>query len=530
MSTDGAAGGAAESSGDRPVIAVVGGGMAGLAAAWQLATGLDDGAPAGRPGRVGSGDGALGDVRIVVLEAGSRFGGKVRSTEFCGRTVDVAADAFLARRPEATDLCTELGLDDARVAPGASGAALWARGRLRMMPDGLNLGVPSRWGPLARSGILSAGGAARAALDLVRTHHAEPGATGDRAVGEVVAARLGKQVVERLVDPLIGGIHAGGVTDLSAESTFPPLLVAERRSGSLMRRLRLPPPPSDPGGVTPPVFWSLEGSTARLPAELAEALAARGVALHTGVAVERLDRDGPGDGRWRLTLAGDTAGVSGADGSSDSTRTLTVDGVILAVPAGQASTLLDGHAPLAAGLLAGIQHASVSVVTLAMPVGTIRSHLRGTGFLVPRTSTFDGRPAIITGCTYLTRKWPGLARPDDELIRVSVGRFGDDRADNLDDDELTGAAFAELTSILDIDGRPSQSMVTRWDGAFPQYSVGHLDRTARIEEAVATLGGVAVAGAAYRGVGIPAVVGSGRAAALQVLRSLDAAAPPATTR
>jgi oxygen-dependent protoporphyrinogen oxidase len=282
VTTDGAAGGAVETSGDRPVIAVVGGGMAGLAAAWQLATGLDDGPRAGRPGRGGTGDGALDGVRIVVLEAGSRFGGKVRSTEFCGRTVDVAADAFLARRPEATGLCTELGLDDARVAPGASGAALWARGKLRMMPDGLNLGVPTRWGPLARSGILSAGGAARAALDLVRTHPAEPGATGDRAVGEVVGARLGNQVVERLVDPLIGGIHAGGVSDLSAESTFPPLLVAERRSGSLMRRLRLPPP-SDPGGVVAPVFWSLEGSTARLPAELAEALAARGVALHTGV-------------------------------------------------------------------------------------------------------------------------------------------------------------------------------------------------------------------------------------------------------
>ncbi len=149
----------------------------------------------------------------------------------------------------------------------------------------------------------------------------------------------------------------------------------------------------------------------------------------------------------------------------------------------------------------------------------------GTGFLVPRTSTIDGRAALITGCTYLTRKWPGLARPDDELIRLSIGRHGDARHEVLGDDELTSAAFGELSEILDISGQPRQSMVTRWDGAFPQYGVGHLARTAQIERSVAELRGVAVAGAAYRGVGIPAVIGSGRGAAKAVLRSLDGASP-----
>lgn len=487
--------------------------MAGLSAAWELSQQRDGDTP-----------------RIVVLEAGSRTGGKVRSTEFCGRTVDLAADAFLARRPEATGLCDELGLTDALVAPGASGASLWIRGRLRLMPDGVNLGVPTKAWPVIRSGILGPGGLLRAGIDLVAPHRGDPQATQDRSVGDIVGTRLGHQVVERLVDPLIGGIHAGGVDDLSAEATFPPLLAAERQSGSLIRALRRPPtpgqipsaPPPRPGSEPPPVFWSMLGGNARLPAELAAALAARGTAVHTGVAVESMDRlpEDESGRTWRLTLAGDAGGVPGTTGSSDTGRTLDVDAVVLAVPAGQAAGLLERHAPLASSLLGSIEHSSVTVVTLSLPTGSIRSELIGTGFLVPRSSPIDGHSALITGCTYLTRKWPQLARPDDELIRLSVGRHGDVRPDSLDDDELTAATVAELSAVLDITAPPRQSLVTRWDGAFPQYTVGHLSRTSTIELAVAALPGVAVAGAAYRGVGIPAVVGSGRSAARTVLTSL----------
>jgi len=496
------------------VVAVVGGGMAGLAAAWQLSQELGPSTGGEAP-------------RVLVLEAGGRTGGKVRSTEFAGRQVDLAADAFLARRPEATGLCAELGLTDDLVAPGAAGASLWARGRLRMMPAGVNLGVPTRWWPLARSGILGPAGSVRAAVDLVRPHRARPELTGDAAVGGVVTARLGHEVTERLVDPLVGGIHAGGVDDLSAEATFPPLLVADRSAGSLMRRLRMPaPPPPDPAAPAAPVFWSLDGTAARLPAELTAALVARGVAVHVGVAVESLSRPtADGAGSWVLTLAGETATVPGAAGASDNARTLTVDGVVLAVPAGQAAGLLADHAPQAAAVLGDIRHASVSVVTLSIPAGAVRAELVGTGFLVPRTSPVDGRTALITGCTYLTRKWPGLARPGDELIRLSVGRFGDDRPDAMDDDELTAAAFGELAGILGIDGRPRESLVTRWHGAFPQYRPGHFERSDGILAAVAGLPGIGVAGSAYRGVGIPAVVGSGRAAARAVLASLDGTSP-----
>jgi oxygen-dependent protoporphyrinogen oxidase len=513
-------------------VAVVGGGIAGLAAAWELVTGSDA-------------DHASAPV-VHVLESSDRIGGKLRSAGFAGRTVDLSADAFLARRPEATELCEELGLTGQLDAVGAAGASIWARGRLRAMPGGLSLGVPTRWWPLARSGILSPLESLRAAKDLVVPRFGGGGAVGDRSVGDIVGERLGRPVVERLVDPLIGGIHAGGVDDLSAAATFPLLIGASHQPGSLMHRLgrshTAPTWDSDPQDAAPP-FWSLTGSTASLAELLAEALVARGVSIHTDTQVEAIEDGRPtGVGlspRWHLALggAGRSVGRStgrsagsadsadgtadGADGAAERVRSLEVDGIVLAVPSAESAVLLAPHAPVAAGMLSTIEYASVAVVTLSVPAGAIGAPLAGTGFLVPRTSMIDDRPALITGCTYLGRKWPRLARPGDELVRVSVGRFGDERHRGLDDDELCASAFGELATVLDIGGTPLESQVTRWDGAFPQYRVGHLIRVAMIEQEVARLDGLAVAGAAYRGVGIPACIGSGREAARRVLDSLS---------
>ena len=320
-----------------------------------------------------------------------------------------------------------------------------------------------------------------------------------------MGGRLGHEVVERLVDPLVGGINAGGVDDLSAEATFPPLLAADRQSGSLIRALRRPPSPGqtppapapEPGAAPTPVFWSLDGGTARLPGRVGHSPGRRrGGRPHRGGRRVADPRCPPTPGAtWRLALAGDAGAVTGSTGSSESVRALDVDGVVLAVPAGQAGGLLAGHAPLASSLLGDIDYASVAVVTLSLPTGSARRPMSGTGFLVPRTSTIDDRPALITGCTYLTRKWPGLARPGDDLVRLSVGRHGDSRPAGLDDDELTAAAVAELGPVLDITGAPGDSLVTRWDGAFPQYRVGHLARTVRHR----TGGGRAARGGRGRG-------------------------------
>ena len=199
-----------------------------------------------------------------------------------------------------------------------------------------------------------------------------------------------------------------------------------------------------------------------------------------------------------------------------------VDGVVIAVPATEAAVLLAPYAPVAAGMLSVIDYASVAVVTLSLPADSFSGPLTGTGFLVPRTSVIDSRPALVTGCTYLGRKWPHLARPEEELIRASVGRFGDERYQQLDDDELQASVRGELAAILGLRSTPLATRITRWEKAFPQYRPGHLLRVAKIEEDVAGLDGVAVAGAALRGVGIPACVGSGRAAARRVLASVGA--------
>ncbi len=240
-------------------------------------------------------------------------------------------------------------------------------------------------------------------------------------------------------------------------------------------------------------------------------LAARGVAVSTRAPVESLERRrGAGDdpSGWRVAVGGERP------------EAREVDGVVLAVPAPAAAGLLAGSAPEAAGLLRAIEHASVALVTLALPAGATEAPLAGTGFLVPRTATVDGAAPLVTAVSYLGHKWPHLARAGDELVRVSVGRFADSRHLALDDGELVDAVVGELTALLGLRARPLDAMVTRHHRAFPQYRVGHLVRVGRIEQAVAACGRIEVAGAAYRGVGIPACIGSGRSAARRLLDSL----------
>jgi oxygen-dependent protoporphyrinogen oxidase len=469
-------------------VVVVGGGISGLAAAWELTGG-------------GSAHGERaeeGGPRVVVIEASSRLGGALRSQSFGGHTVDLGPDSFLGRRPEALALCHEIGLGDALVPIAGRGAGVWARGRVRALPGGLALGIPTRFWPPARSGILGRRGQLALLRDALLPLTGGRGPIGDRSIGPMVARKLGQQVVDRLVDPLIGGIHAGSVDEMSAAATFPPLLAAGHKRGSLMRALRaeIPPVPED----APPLFWSVDGGMAALVGRLAAALTARGVEFRCGTPVEQLQRQGDG---WGVTVGGQSEGA---------------DAVVLALPAPEAGRLLEAHDADAAGLLGNVAYASVTVVTLRVPADALASPLEGTGFLVPRRSTAPrGRdPWAVTACTYLSEKWPHVATDGEVLLRASVGRFGDDRAGSWSDAELVDRVWDELGALIGLSGAPLASMVARWPLAFPQYRVHHLLRTAGIEAAMARLGGIAVAGAAYRGVGIPACIASGRAAAQAV--------------
>ena len=440
------------------MIAVVGGGITGLAAAYELVQ--------------------LGE-EVVVLEASDRLGGKIRTSSFAGRPVDEGADAFLARVPWAVDLCKELGLTDDLVAPAQGSALVWAKGALRPIPEGVVLGVPTGVASLARSGLISPLGLLRAGLDLVLPRRR---IDGDRSVGELIRSRMGGEVLELLVDPLLGGINAGDADRLSVDASAPQLADAARRHRSLILGLR-GAPKAPPG----PVFHAHPGGMERLVDAVVARLA--GIDIRLGAPVDRLVADG---GRYRLEPAG-----------------VTADRVVVATPAFAAADLLADAAPEAAARLRAIDYSSVAVVTMAFPRSSVPGPLDASGYLVPKR---EGR--LTTAVSWSSSKWTHLGGGDEVILRASAGSYGDGRALALDDDALVDALTAELREATGVTGAPTATRVTRWDRAFPQYTPGHLARVEEIERSVANaLPGVHLAGAAYRGIGIPACIRQGREAA-----------------
>jgi oxygen-dependent protoporphyrinogen oxidase len=437
-------------------LTVVGGGITGLAAAWEA---VQRGAS------------------VTVLEAAPRLGGKIETDVVDGVPVDSGADAFLARVPWATDLCRELGLGPSLVSPAAGRALVWWRGRLRPLPEAMLLGVPTDVLGVARSGLLSPWGLARAALDFVLPASA---LDDDLSVADVVGRRLGRQVVERLVDPLVGGINAGRSDELSATAVVPQLVAAARAHRSLVVGARR----SRPGGaVEGPVFVTVREGLGRLVERLGAALRDAGAVIETGVAVSTLDDiEGP---------------------------------MVLAVPAGAAADLVRRRSPDAAEELASIRYASVALATFAYPADAFPAMARASGFLVPRS---EGR--LLTACSFGTNKWPHWAPPGQVVVRASAGRVDDERAMALDDETLAQRLHAELVEAVGASAEPTVARVHRWAKAFPQYAVGHLDKVERIERALAERAPeVVVAGAAYRGLGIPACVKQGRDAAARLVPS-----------
>jgi len=439
-------------------VVVVGGGISGLAAALE--------ARALRP-----------DAEVVVLEASGRLGGKVARSEVGGIQVDEGADSMLTRVPDGLALATAAGLHDELVHPAAGQASVWSRGRLRDLPAGTLLGLPTDLAALARSELLSARGLARVPLDLVL-----PGSPVDEdvSVGDLVARRFGREVVDRLVDPLLGGVYAGRADLLSLRATLPQLVAAAGRHRSLLlaaREARAATPPTDG-----PLFASLPGGLGRLPEQLA---LVSGADVRLRTTVRALDRTPTG---WRLTT-----------GNAADPGRLDADAVVLAVPAGPAGRLLQGLAPAV-----DVDYASVAIVTLVLDGPTPG---RGSGYLVPAV---EGRTT--KAVTFTSRKWAHLAGPR-AVVRASVGRYGEAEDLQREDADLVATVLAELAQAVGPLPSLAASRVTRWGGGLPQYAVGHLDRVRRTREAVARHPGLAVAGAAYDGVGVPACARSGREAA-----------------
>jgi len=468
------------SNAGQPHVAVVGGGIAGLAAAFFLRE-----VP----------------CRVTVLEGSPRLGGKLSVSEIAGVMVDEGAEALLFRRPEGTGLVAAAGLEGELTWPGTTAARIWSRGRMYPLPRRQVLGVPADLAELADTGLLSSDGMARARQDLGLPATARE---GDVPVAAFVAARFGHEVVDRLVDPLLAGVYAGRSEELSFEATLPAVAAESRKHASLAEAAgALLPDPAGPRAPDPvPVFTTLAGGLGALPAAVA---AASGASVRTNVMVRALDRTATG---WRLTV-----------GSRHDEEYLTADAVILAVPGSPAARLLGGApgAVAAVAALREIRYSSMAIVTLAYQAAAFPRPLEGSGYLVPAA---DGRP--VKAVTFSTVKWPHLRHAGDGLhiVRCSLGRIGEESLLQSGDAELARLAAEDLTAATGAQRAPVAARVTRWGGGLPQYTVGHLDRVARIRSAVAAQPGLAVCGAAYDGVGIPACVATARAAAGQIAAQL----------
>ncbi|MFF5301056.1 protoporphyrinogen oxidase [Streptomyces sp. NPDC013161] len=446
-------------------VVVIGAGIGGLAAAHRL---LDRG------------------VRVTVVEASERVGGKLLPGEIAGARVDLGAESMLARRPEAVALAREVGLTDRLQAPATATASIWTRGALRPMPKGHVMGVPGTASAL--SGVLSDEGLHRIErdADLPRTEVGD-----DVAVGEYVAARLGREVVDRLVEPLLGGVYAGDAYRISMRSAVPQLYQAAKTHDSLTEAVRGIQERAAAAQQTGPVFMGIQGGVGQLPLAVAESARARGAEILTGTPVTELRRSGASG--WRV-VAGD--------------RVLEADGVIVAVPAPVAAELLRPEAPGAAAELSAVEYASMALITLAYRRADTELP-EGSGFLVPPV---DGR--TIKASTFASQKWGWIAdeNPDVLVLRTSVGRYGETTILERDDTGLVDVSRHDLREATGLDAEPLATRVTRWTDGLPQYPVGHHARVTRIREHVGKLPGLAVCGAAYDGVGIPATIASAYAA------------------
>jgi protoporphyrinogen/coproporphyrinogen III oxidase len=462
-------------TGTRAHVVVVGGGIAGLAAAFSL---KDE------------------PVRVTVLEGSPRLGGKLTVSEVAGVAVDEGAEALLARRTEGTELITATGLGADLVPAAITSSAIYSRGEMHPLPRRQFLGVPADIDELAATGVVSAAGISRARREPRRKPQA-----GDVSVTEYVGGRLGFEVVDRLVDPLLGGVYAGRSEELSFQATLAPLAAAARQHATLTEAAAslIPPPPADAARAEPqPVFVTLTTGLGALPEAVAKA---SGAEVRTSAMVRELARTETG---WRLTI-----------GSAADPEYMAADAVILALPAAPAARLLERVAPAAASHLARIPYASMAVITLAYRREDFPDQRRS-GYLVPAV---DGR--AVKAATFSTVKWPHLAaREPVHIIRCSIGRIGETALLQRDDEDLAGIAAAELAEATGITARSVASRVTRWGGALPQYNVGHLDRIESIRNAVREQPGLAVAGAAYDGVGIPACVATARSAAGEIVAYL----------
>lgn len=470
---------------------IVGGGITGLAAAWY-AEKVD----------------LPGD--IVLLERDSRLGGKIRTehagTEDTGSFVlETGAESLLSRKPGGVELCGELGIESRLIGTKrqSHGSFVSYRGRLYPIPAGLTGLVPGDAQAVMESELLSGEGKKRFMEEQAVV---PPGIDREESIATFMTRRYGREVFERLIEPLAGGIYAGNAALLSIDATFPHLREQERRYGSLHAGRGAAAPRQTRAGAHPP-FVSFPGGMAELVESIRSRLRRTDLRLRWGVTgMQRRDNglgSGRGSGQANFVLeAEDRAPVDAA-------------AVMFATPAGAAGRLLAGIDPSVSDNLFRISYASSVIVNIAYAESDTAGKLDGYGYVVPSIDA-----GVFTACTFSSSKWDFRAPPGFSLIRLYAGRFGNDAALKLSDDELVARAQEELERSTGVTGRPLLSRVYRWHQAIPQYNVGHLERVRIIRERERGLPGIVLAGAPYGGVGIPDCIVSARDAVDRVAQHL----------
>ncbi len=454
-----------------PSIVVIGGGISGLTAAHRL---------------------RKAGATVTLLEKSPDLGGKVATEHSEGFLIEAGPDSFVAAKGSVIELAKELGLTTRVLSsrPEHRGSHVWWQGRLHPLPEGLLLMAPSRLAPLFRSSLLSWKGKLRVLGDLLlpRQRHAE-----DESLESFVVRRLGREVLERIAEPLIAGIHAAEPATMSLRASFPRFLEMEREHRSLILAARSAASKPDSGGLS--YFASFKDGMGELTTALVGAL--NGVEIKTGLAVTRVTRGHDGDG-FAVMLA---------DGAE-----YRAQGVILATPARETAGLLKELIPEAAAAIAGIQQVSTATVTLAYRSDETPK-LPGSGFVVPSAAL-----RRIMGVSYLSQKWEGRV-PDQRftLLRGFVGGVNGQELAMSGQDRLVAVVREELAALLGLTATPVLVRTHLWEGGLHQYTVGHLGRVATAESAVAAYPGLALAGAAFYGIGLNECVLSGRKAAETVL-------------
>lgn len=466
----------------RKKVVIIGGGITGLSAAFYMQKEAREKGLA---------------LDVLLVEASNRLGGKIQTVRRDGFIIERGPDSFLIRKKSIGILAKDLGIEDELVKNATGQAYIFVNGKLHPIPAGSVMGIPTKIGPFLKTELFSLSGKLRAAGDLIMPRSST---TGDQSLGSFFRRRLGGEVVENLIEPLLSGVYAGDIDHMSLKSTYPQFYEVEKKHRSLILGMKKTTPKPVPVKDGEPakkegVFHTFRNGLETLVEAIEEKLTPNSVLK--GVRVDAIKRVG---NKNILQLN---------DG-----QIIEADAVIMTTGHKMASNLFAPHGFLQD--LGGIPTTSVATVALAFPEEAVVQDQEGTGFLVSRTGDFS-----ITACTWTHRKWPTSTPKGKVMIRAFVGRIGDEMIVDLPDAEIEKIVLADLKRIININEKPEFTVITRFKEDRPQYRVGHQER---IEAARAEIKGefplVKLVGASYDGVGLPDCVDQGKAAVREIIDEL----------